>query len=216
MERSTASLPTSVVANAVGDSIGLATFSFVGVRSLAAPQSGAIGLDTPDRELYAAQFQPGARVVDPIVPSLTPSVGSFFSEFGAAGLLCDHWPVDAIYVNADGALTSGSCDGMYRDLPDTGQFPAKPRVVRQLPISDGLATGLMHRIGLETASTSAWETVVAIGLGPAATYDLTMTAGGDTCTMRLGAVWDLDDDGLIADEYVYCGPETVLACGWAQ
>lgn len=240
-------------------------------------------------------------MIDPIVPNLQPSVESFFPEFGAAGTLCESWPVDAIYVNTGGALTAGSCDGVYRDLPEAGQFPTKPRVVRQLPIGDGLATGLMHRMGLETASslrgrplspsdfrirtgsrllsrtrppppttsstdsnrlgrqqtpplllrsttikpsadgyasdTQARQGIVdwytrlfdtypdlalvvtegfASGLGPAATYDLTMTTGGDTCTMRVGAVWNLDDDGLIADEYVYYDPETVLACGWAQ
>ena len=261
----------------------------------------ATGLNTPDRELYLAQFHPGARVFDPIVPNLQPSVGEFFSAFGVAGTLCESWPVDAIYVNTGGALTAGSCDGFYRDLPDAGQYPTKPRMVRQLPISDGLATRLMHRIGLEAASMFPVETAIAIGfadpesvgadhadqaataedfinrlqsswatadpntlaslyqdqaarhdgyagdmqarqeiadwytrlfdtypnltlvvtegfasgLGPAATYDLTMTTGGDTCTMRLGAVWDLDDDDLIADEYVYSDPETVLACGWA-
>ncbi|MFW2333303.1 nuclear transport factor 2 family protein [Ilumatobacter sp.] len=262
----------------------------------------ATGLNAPDRELYLAQFQPGAEVIDPIVPHYTPRVESFFSEFGAAGTLCESWPVDAVYVNTGGALTVGSCDGFYRDLPDADQYPAKPRVVRQLPIIDGLATGLMHRMDLEAASTFPVETAIAIGFpdpetvgadhaeqaataddfinrlesawatadpntlaslyqdqaarhdgyagdmqapreivdwytrlfdaypdltlevtegfasgcGPAATYDLTMTTGGDTCTMRVGAVWDLDDDGLIADEYVYYDPETVLACGWAR
>jgi hypothetical protein len=262
----------------------------------------ATGLNAPDREQYVAQFHPRARVIDPIVPSLKPSIGEFFSSFGAAGLLCERWPVDAAYVNAGGVLTVGSCDGLYRDLPDAGQLPTGPRVVRHLPISDGRATGLMHRIGLEAASTFARETVVAIGffdrervvadlvaeavtaedfidrfesawettdpdalgrlyddratrhdgyaadkqarqeivawyrllfdahpdltlvvsegfasgLGPAATYELTMDGGGAACVMRIGSVWDLDDEGLILDEYVYYDPETVLACGWAQ
>ncbi|MDJ0769644.1 MAG: nuclear transport factor 2 family protein [Ilumatobacter sp.] len=262
----------------------------------------AAGFNAPDRELYLAQFHLGARVIDPIVPSLNPSVGAFFSSFGAAGTLCESWPIDAVYVNTGGALTAGSCNGIYRDLPDAGQLPTKPRVIRHLPISDGLATELMHRIGLEAARTLPMETAAAIGfadperrgtdlagqaataedfidrlesawatadpdalaqlyqyqssrhdgfagdrqsrqeikdwyallfetypdltlevtegfasgLGPGATHDLTMTAGGDNCTMRIGAVWDLDDEGLIADEYVYYDPHTVLACGWAR
>ena len=262
----------------------------------------AAGLNGLDRELYMAQFRPGAVVIDPVVPSLKPSVGGFFSQFGAAGQLCESWPVEAVYVNIGGVLTVGSCDGLYRDLPDADQLPTTPRVVRHLPISDGLATRLMHRIGLEAASDYAVETVVAIGFpdpeqtgadlagqaataedftdrlesawatadpnavaglyedlvtrhdgyvgdmqsrqeisdwsallfdaypdltlavteifasgrGPAATYDLTMTSAGDSCTMRVGAVWNLDDEGLITEEFVYYDPETVLTCGWAR
>ena len=57
--------------------------------------------------------------------------------------------------------------------------------------------------------------VFASGLGPAALYTITAAVDDTPCTMRLGSVWDLDDQGLITDEYVYYDPDTVLTCGWA-
>jgi hypothetical protein len=60
----------------------------------------------------------------------------------------------------------------------------------------------------------------ASGLGPAATYTLTMTVGDDPCLMGPGTVWDLDrlardqdEQALVVDEYVYYDPKTVLDCG---
>lgn len=266
----------------------------------------AVGLSEPDRDQYLAQFHTGAVVIDPIVPALTPSVSLFYEEFGRAGELCESWPLDEVYVNLGGALTSGSCDGFYRTMPDAEEFPRAPRLLRHLPISEGLATGLAHRYEVTSVAPhavpfvvrigfadshgadvlaqiaqaegfldqleSAWEAgdpgglaalyaaeatrrdgfaadrsgrggiadwyglvldalpgvemaiieEFASGLGPGARYELTWeTSDEERCSMRLAAVWDLDEDGLIVEEHTYYHPEDlyhpddVLACGWA-
>lgn len=259
----------------------------------------ARGLSMPDQELFLAQFRPDAKVTDPIVPTLTPTMAAFYRMFGRAGMLCESWPLDDVYVNRGGALTVGSCEGFYRTLPDAAELPTGVRLVRHLPISDGLATGMMHRYEASFAAThpeqsvlpigfpasrsadvlaqtavtgeflarlqSAWDSrdpaeigaiyadratrhdgfvadrqgreqiadwhallfdvhpsadlaiteEYASGLGPGALYTLTMQAEGAACTMELAAVWDLDDDGLIENEYVYYDAGTVLSCGWA-
>jgi hypothetical protein len=258
-------------------------------------------LESNDFDLFMAQFQPGAKVIDPIDPSLTPAVGIWFRSFRG---LCSHWGLEEVLVNQGGSLAASTCEDFYLDQEpvDTGASPA-PRTlrgVRHLTISDGLATELMHRLDAETLEAhptdtvlvigfpesrsadvsgfvagggdfiarfeSAWasrdaetiaalysprairedayvgdlqgtteltrwlaalvdrypdialttEAVFASGRGPAAIYALTMTDAGHMCSMRLGSVWDLDDDGLVDREFVYYDPDTVFSCGWSR
>ena len=52
--------------------------------------------------------------------------------------------------------------------------------------------------------------------GPGLVYDMTMTGTLGPCSMRAVSIWNLDDQGLITEEYVYYTPDTVLACDWAS
>ena len=52
--------------------------------------------------------------------------------------------------------------------------------------------------------------------GPAAVYTLNASARGGPCAMTILTVWNLDESGLITDEFIHYDPETMLACGWTS
>lgn len=51
--------------------------------------------------------------------------------------------------------------------------------------------------------------------GPAAIYQLSSSRNDQMCAMSIVSIWNLGDDGLIEDEYVYYSPDDVISCGWA-
>ncbi len=162
----------------------------------------ADGLSMSDGELFLAQFHSDARVIDPIVPTLTPSMTMFYGAFGRAGTLCESWPLDDVYVNQRGVLTSGSCEGFYRTLPDAAELPTGVRLLRHLPISDGLATGLMHRYEASFAATHPEQSVVPIGFPASRGADVVaQTALTDEFLDRLQAAWDARDPAAIGALY---------------
>lgn len=162
----------------------------------------ALGLSMSDRDLFLAQFHPGSVVIDPIVPTLRPGMAAFYGAFGRAGTLCEDWPLDDVYVNLGGVLTSGSCEGFYRTLPDAAELPSGVLLVRHLPISDGLATGLMHRYEASFAATHPEESVVPIGFPASRSADVVaQTAVTEEFLDRLQSAWDTRDPAAIGALY---------------
>lgn len=162
----------------------------------------AHGLSMTDRDLFLAQFHSDATVIDPIVPTLTPTMTDFYGAFGRAGTLCESWPLENVYVNQGGVLTSGSCEGFYRTLPDAAELPSGVLLLRHLPISDGLATGLRHRYEASFAATHPEESVVPIGFPASRSANVVaQTALTEAFLDRLQSAWDARDPAAFGALY---------------
>jgi SnoaL-like domain len=162
------------------------------------------GLDANDGELFLSQFQPGARVIDPIVPSLTPSVADFFFAFQS---LCTRWLTDEVLVNLDGSLSVGDCAGFYDaisgdDAATSSALPDGLPAVRHLPISDGLASELMHRLDADTVGQYPVETVTIIGFPESRAQDVTSQVGAaEEFIARFEAAWASEQPESVAALY---------------
>ncbi len=162
----------------------------------------ARGLSMSDQDLFLAQFHSDAKVIDPIAPTLTPPMTDFYGAFGRAGTLCESWPLENLYMNLGGVLTSGSCEGFYRTLPDAAELPSGVLLLRHLPISDGLATGLMHRYEASFAATHPEESVVPIGFPASRSANVVaQTALTEEFLDRLQSAWDARDPAAIGALY---------------
>lgn len=156
------------------------------------------GIVNDDLERFLASFTPSAVVIDPIDPSLTPSVGGWFRAFGD---LCSTTTLDGVFVNVDGALTAGTCSGFYRIL-DEPALPETMLYVRHQPIADRQATELMHRLDADVVGAHPVETVVRIGFGESRGAELSEhTAVAEDVGERFERAWSSSETPDVAGLY---------------
>lgn len=121
----------------------------------------------------------------------------------------------------DGALQQG-----YADAWGSGSAEAIAALYADDAVRhDGLAG--LDAIGVEeiTAEAERWSTAL-----PSATWTVQVPFGDrfgdrvgavfevihDGCAVVVGALFDLDDDGLISHERLHYDPATLRACGWVN
>ena len=81
---------------------------------------------------------------------------------------------------------------------------------------DEIATWWKDLLATHPEATIDVADVYTSTSGPAAVYTINASAQGEPCAMTILTVWNLDESGLITDEFTYYDPETVLACGWTS
>lgn len=163
-----------------------------------------IGLDQGDLGLYSMQFTPGARVIDPIVPSLQPHVLDYFRMFRS---LCTRWEMDEVFVNEGGALSVGNCRGFYAGFEAEGAdegdgLPDGLPAVRHLPMEDRQAVELMHRLQADVLADHGEATVRIIGFGASRAVDVSdQVATARAILTQFEEAWRRADQGVIGALY---------------
>jgi hypothetical protein len=155
-----------------------------------------VGLNSDDPTLFVSQFVDGGFVIDPIDPIRTPSVESYHPFEHD---LCDSWGLEEVFVNATGSLSKATCEGFFESIPGG---PDSMDAVRHLPMADGLATNMMHRLDVEAYGAYPEETVTIIGFS--STWAEAVVEQVDAASKfeeALIAAWESGDPDQVEDLY---------------
>lgn len=138
------------------------------VATTAVARTVGESLATGDQALYESVDDEGAYIIDPIVSSLRPAWYEYWYLFQR---LCEATTVDEMFSNADGAASTGACDGFFAGLGES--LPAAPSALRHLTMPAGLVHTLIHLLDVDEFGSHPRETSDAIGFNPSRAEDVT-------------------------------------------
>ena len=160
-------------------------------------QTIARALASGDRQMLVSAFEPDAFVIDPVVPSLRPPIGSWFYIYQR---LCTESETTAIFINLSGSASTAVCsdffEGLLEDPPPTTWF--LPHVL----MPDALGAVLLNRMDAEAAASYPAETSDAIGFRPSREKNVArMAETAQRFAPLFQAAWESGDGETIAALY---------------